>query len=383
MILSTNRQILHLDLDTFFVSVERLRNRELIGKPVIIAAEGNRSVVSSCSYESRKFGIHSAMPAKMARYLCPDAIFISGDFESYSRYSRLITEIIAERAPLFEKASIDEFYIDVTGMDRFFGTVKWASELREHIIKESGLPISFGLSANKMVSKVATSESKPNGKLHIPQGMEKHFLSPLSVAKIPMIGKKTYSILRSMGVVKVHTLQKIHPELLGNVFGKNGIMLWEKANGIDKSPVIPHKDQKSISTERTYEEDSIDIIKMRRDLISMTEKNAFLLRKKQKLCSCIAVKIRYSNFDTQSRQMHIPYTSSDHILIPKAVELFGQLYNRRMRLRLVGVRFSNLISGGNQISLFDDSQRMIDLNLAMDAIRHKYGLRSVRRAAAF
>jgi len=381
MFLNSDRQIIHLDLDTFFVSVERLKNSELKKKPLIIAGSGSRSLVASCSYETRKFGVHSGMPAKMARQLCPDALFISGDHESYSYYSGIISEIIAERAPLFEKASIDEFYIDMTGMDRFFGTYKWSSELRDKIIKETGLPISAGLATNKMVAKVATGEAKPNGKLQVPKGREKSFLSPLSISKIPMVGRKTYMILRNMGVEKVATLQQIPVDLLSSVFGKPGIILWKKANAIDETPVIPYVDAKSISTERTYEEDTIDIKKLRRNIISMTERIAFSLRKKQKLTSCITVKVRYANFDTTTKQGKIQYTACDDILIKKALELFEELYNMRLRVRLLGVRFSKLSYGGNQVRLFDNSQKMIDLCMAMDAIRIKYGRKSVRRAA--
>ncbi len=382
MQLSSNRQIVHFDLDTFFVSVERLKNRELKERPLIIAGSGSRSVVASCSYETRKFGVHSGMPAKMAKNLCPDAIFISGDHESYSYFSKIISEIIAEQAPLFEKASIDEFYIDMTGMDRFFGTYKWSLELQTKIIKETGLPISLGMAVNKMVAKVATGEAKPNGKLQIPKGHEKTFLSPLSISKIPMVGKKTYLTLRNMGVEKVITLQQIPVDLLNNVFGKIGVILWKKANAIDNSPVIPHVEAKSISTERTYEEDTIDIKKLRRNMISMTEKIAYSLRKKQRLTSCVTVKLRYANFDTVTKQAKVPYTACDHILIQKALDLFEELYNRRLRVRLLGVRFSKLTFGGNQVRLFDNSQKMIDLCLAMDKVRMKYGGKSVRRAVA-
>ncbi|MCK5221646.1 MAG: DNA polymerase IV, partial [Candidatus Aminicenantes bacterium] len=196
---TTNRCIVHLDLDTFFVSVERLINRDLIGKPVIIGGTSDRGVVASCSYEARQFGVHSAMPMKMARVLCDHAIVVRGDTDQYSKYSKMVTEVISERAPVYEKASIDEHYLDITGMDRFFGCMRWTHELRQRIIKESGLPISCGVSVNKTVSKIATGEAKPNGEIEIPDQQVKRFLSPLSIRKIPMIGSRTFHLLRSMG----------------------------------------------------------------------------------------------------------------------------------------------------------------------------------------
>jgi len=258
-----DRTIIHLDLDTFFVSVERLINSSLVGKPVIIGGMSDRGVVSSCSYEARQFGVHSAMPMRMAKQMCNDAIFIRGDMEEYSKQSKLVTDIISESAPVYEKASIDEHYIDITGMDRFFGSLKWSHELRERIIKNTGLPISFGLSTNKTVSKIATGEAKPNGELYVPQENVRPFLFPLSIRKIPMIGKQSYRLLRSMGVSTIRTLSMIPPEMMIQVMGKNGIAAWKKANGIDNTPVIQYSERKSISTERTFDKDTTDIIKLK------------------------------------------------------------------------------------------------------------------------
>ncbi len=378
-----SRNIVHLDLDTFFVSVERLIRPELVGKPVIIGGTSDRGVVASCSYEARKFGVHSAMPMKMARALCGDAILVRGDMERYSKYSHDVTEIIAEKAPLYEKASIDEHYIDVTGMDRFFGVQKWTHELRERIIKNTGLPISFGLSVNKTVSKIATGEAKPNGELFVGCDAVQPFLAPLSIRKIPMIGEKTYRLLRSMGVVTIDTLSRIPVDMMERVIGKNGIVIWEKANGIDTTPVYPYHEAKSVSTESTFDQDSIDIIRMKEILVKMVEKISFELRDKQKLTSCITVKIRYSNFDTHTLQKQVPYTSFDHQLIPVVKELFDRLYQRRMLIRLIGVRFSGLISGNPQLNMFDDNLEMVSLYQALDRIRRKYGQKIVRRGVAY
>ena len=381
--LLTNRNIVHFDLDTFFVSVERLLNTSLFGKPVIIGGLSDRGVVASCSYEARRFGVSSAMPMKMARMLCRDAVVIRGDMELYSKYSHMVTDIIAERAPLYEKASIDEHYIDITGMDRFFGLLKWTQDLRKAIIHHTGLPISFGLSVNKTVSKIATGEAKPNGELLVPKEVVRPFLAPLSIRKIPGIGEKTYPVLRSMGVSTIETLSRIPMDMMERVMGKNGIILWERANGIDTTPVRPYSESKSVSTETTFDQDTIDIVKMKDILVKMVEKLAFELRDQQKLTACVTVKIRYSNFDTHTQQQHIPYTAFDHVLIPMVKELFDKLYQRRMLIRLIGVRFSDLVPGSPQLNMFEESTEMINLYQALDRIRNKYGQKIVRRAVAF
>ena len=374
------RNIVHLDLDTFFVSVERLRDSSLVGKPVVIGGLSDRGVVASCSYEARQYGVHSAMPMKLARNLCDDAIVIRGDSEMYTKYSRLVTDVIAEEAPLYEKASIDEHYIDISGMDRFFGCMQWTHELRQKIMTHTGLPISYGLSVNKTVSKIATGEAKPNGELEVVKSRVIPFLSPLSIRKIPMIGDKTYHLLRSMGIQTIRTLQEMPVEMMEKVLGKNGNEVWRRANGIDAAPVRPYSERKSISTERTFEKDSIDVVHMQELLVSMVERLAYDLRKKQKLTACITVKIRYSNFDTHTLQKHIPYTSFDHVLIEAAKELFDRLYQRRILIRLIGVKLSHLVGGVQQLDLFEDTPEMIRLYLALDKLRNRYGKKSIRRA---
>ncbi len=374
------RNIIHLDLDAFFVAVECQRNPFLKGKPLIVGGSSRRGVVAACSYETRKFGVHSAMPVYLALQLCPDAIVISGDVEAYTVASHLVTEIIADSAPLFEKASIDEFYIDASGMDRYFGAFKWAVELRKKIVKESNLPISMGMSVNKLVSKVATGEYKPNAEQHIEAGTEKEFLAPLSVDKIPMIGKQTSAFLYDMGVRTVETLRAMPLKFLISAFGKNGISLWNKAHGVDESPVVPYMEQKSISTECTFDQDTIDVKRLKSILIAMVEKVAFQMREQHKLASCVTVKIRYSNFDTETKQVQIPYTASDHVLLRVVTELFNKLYNRRMLIRLVGVRLSGLVHGSHQISLFDDTAESINLYQAIDHIKHRHGSEKLTRA---
>lgn len=382
MICSSHRTIVHLDLDTFFVSVECLKNPRLKGIPLLVGGNSDRAVVAACSYEARKFGIRSAMPMKFAKRLCPQATIISGDMESYSRYSSLVTEIISQKVPLFEKSSIDEFYVDMTGMDKFHSCGKYTAELKNTITKESGLPISYALASNKLVSKVATDEAKPNGQLTIPFGEEKNFLAPLSVTKIPMIGKQTAELLRQMGVETVRTLSEIPINYLQNLLGKNGIELWRRANAIDDTPVIPFHEQKSISTENTFPNDTIDVGFLSAELARMCEKIGFELRQQNKLTGCLTVKMRYSNFDTITSQCSISYTSADHVLLKIAKNLFARMYDRRLLVRLIGVRFTNLVPGNYQINLFDDTAEMIRLYQSIDHVKNRFGSHLLMRASA-
>lgn len=374
---------MHLDLDAFFVSVALLQNSALKGKPVIIGGRSRRGVVASCSYEARRYGVHSAMPMRMALNLCPDAIVLKGDMESYSYYSKLITEIIEEEAPLFEKSSIDEFYLDLTGMDQHIGCYKWSLELRNKIMHESGLPISFGLSINKLISKMGAAEAKPNGTKQVFPGAEKPFINPLSIAKIPSIGKETYKKLSFMGVRTIHTLGGIPMRLLQREFGKHGKSIWEKANAIDHSAVVPYTDKKSISTERTFQVDTINVKNLTSILTGMVEKLGFELRSMDRLTACITVKIRYSDFNTYSKQKRIAYTANDKTLLRYAKEIFDQLYERRQLVRLIGVRLSNIVPGNYQISLFDDTTEEMSLLQTMDNIKSRFGANAVGRASGF
>ena len=376
-----DRAILHMDLDSFFVSVECLKNSALLGLPLLIGGVSNRGVVASCSYEARRFGVHSAMPMKMALRLCPQATVMRGDMDSYTKYSQLITDVIAEEAPVYEKASIDEFYLDLSGMDRYFGCYKWSGELRKKVIHESGLPISFGLSINKLVSKVGTNEAKPNGTHQVLRGTEREFLAPLPVRSIPGVGSKTHKKLSFMGVRTVKVLSGVPVRLLEREFGKHGRSLWEKANAIDHSAVVPYNEQKSISKERTFMEDSLDVKMIKSLLMDMTDKLAFELRSKNKLTACITVKIRYADFNTYTKQKRITYTASDNVLVKYVLDLFNQLYNRRQLIRLIGVKFTNLVYGSYQIDLFDDTLEQLSLLQEVDHIRRRFGANVISRAS--
>lgn len=372
-----DRAVLHLDLDSFFVSVECLRDSSLKGKPLIIGGMGGRGVVASCSYEARRYGVHSAMPMKMALRLCPQALVLRGDMDSYTKHSAVVSEIIESEAPVFEKSSIDEFYLDLTGMDRYFGCFKWSVELRERIMKESGLPISCALSVNKLVSKVGTGEAKPNGMREIPNGEEREFLAPLSTGKIPGIGKETYKKLSFMGVRTIRVLRDIPHPLLEREFGKMGQYLWESANAIDRRQVVPYNEQKSMSKERTFSEDTLDMNFIRSMLGAMVDELAFDLRQDARLTSCITVKIRYADFNTFTKQKKIPYTAQTRTLIQYALELFEEVYERRQLIRLIGIKFSGLVNGNIQLNLFDNTQEEISLLQQLDHIRRRWGKEAI------
>jgi len=379
--MDAKRIIVHIDLDSFFVSVERKFNPSLIGQPVIIGGSAERGVVASCSYEARKYGVHSAMPTGKALKLCPQAIVVCGNHHLYSEASREVTSIIHQSVPLYQKTSIDEFYIDYTGMDRFHDCYLHATELRHKIMKETGLPISFGMSSCKTVSKIATGQAKPNGQMLIPHGKEKEFLAPLNINKIPGLGESTSQKLYSYGIEKIGGLQKAGLKFLEAVFGKMGKSIWEKANGIDNSGVIPHSDRKSISTEHTFHVNIADKSTIEPILVSMTEELAFKLRKENMVASCLAIKLRYGNFETHTQQEKIALTAADHILIPGVKNLLKKAWDQHRPVRLIGVRLSDLCPGHYQINLFEDNEEKIKLYQAMDDINFKFGDKTVCRAA--
>jgi DNA polymerase-4 len=380
--ISPQRYIAHFDLDSFFVSVEILNNPSLKDKAVIVGGSRERGVVAACNYPARAFGVHSAMPMKKALQLCPHAIVLSGMRGEYSKYSRWVTEIIAAKAPLFEKASIDEFYIDLTGMDKYFDVYQWVIDLRKEIIDQTQLPISFGLASNKMIAKIATDEAKPNGFLFVQPGMEQQFLAPLPVNKFPGVGKQTFAALTSMGIQLIKDILKFSPEILEEKLGKTGVDLWHKAQGKHDRVVVEYHEAKSISTENTFEENTADIPFLMSELVRMTEKIAYELRKDEMLAGCIAVKIRYYDFETTSRQTTIDYTFRDDELIPAAMDLFHKLYKRNRLIRLLGVRLSELTNHAVQGSLFDDGIKKNNLYKAIDDVKDKYGKLSLQKGRA-
>src|SRR5687768_6029637 len=375
------RYIAHFDLDAFFVSVELLKKPELKGKPIIVGGDGQRGIVAACSYEARKYGIESAMPALSAKRLCPHAVFLRGSYADYSHYSRMVTSIIASKVPLFEKASIDEFYIDLTGMEKFFGVSSYTKELRTTILRETGLPISYGLSTNKLVSKMATNEAKPNGFLEIPPGKETAFLWPLAVEKIPMVGTQTEQQLKGMGIFTIEQLAKTPVDLLERALGRWGESLWQKANGLYDSPVEPWSEQKSLSRENTFDEDTADIDFLHKEIVRLTEKTAYDLREEQKLTGCVTIKIKYADFEVNTRQDIIDYTALDDVLLARAKSIFNKAWRPGQKVRLLGVRFSQLIPFTFQMNLFDNSEEKMQLYQTIDGIKNQFGKNAVTRAA--
>ncbi|MBC7889621.1 MAG: DNA polymerase IV [Ferruginibacter sp.] len=375
------RIIAHFDLDSFFVSVEVLNDPSLKGKPVFVGGS-ERGVVAACSYEARKFGIHSGMPSKKALLLCPQAIVLKGTRSDYSKYSRWVTQIIASKAPLFEKASIDEFYLDLTGMDKFFNPLQWTIDLRKQIMDETGLPISFGMGSNKMIAKIATNQAKPNGYLQVPFGKEKEFLAPLQVNKIPGVGDHTHEVLKAMGIWTIGDISLKTKDELEERLGKWGIDLWHKSFGIHSGVVTQYHEAKSISSENTFEENKTDISFLMSEVVRLSEKIAFELRQDGKVTGCIAVKIRYPDFETNSRQTTLPLTCADDEIIPVAKDLFHKLYKKGQPVRLLGVRLSGLINGAIQTNLFDNTERKNDLYKAIDDVKNRFGKVKLKRASS-
>jgi DNA polymerase-4 len=341
-----------------------------------------RGVVAACSYEARKFGIHSAMPMKKALQLCPHAIVTMSSRDQYSKYSRWVTEIISSKVPLFEKASIDEFYIDFTGMDKFFGVRKYAEELRHFIISETGLPLSAGLSSARFISKMATNEAKPNGFLEIPHGKEMEFLWPLAIEKINGVGKQTEMQLKSFGLYTIEDIARTPVEIMERYAGKWGVSLWHKAHGIGSAEIVTNWEQKSISHENTFDQDHTDLDLLNRELVRLTEKTAYALREDEKMAGCISIKIRYSDFETISRQETIDYTALDDVLIERVKELFQKSVEKGRPIRLLGVRFSHMIPISTQMSLFENNAGKLNLYRAVDDIKDKFGSHAVSKAVS-
>lgn len=365
--------IAHFDIDSFFVSVEIINNPTLKGKPVLVGGSKERGVVAACSYEARKFGIHSAMQMRKAFQLCPNAIIVKGSRGEYGRYSKWVTEIIAARAPLYEKASIDEFYIDLTGMDKYFDPLQWAIELRNEIIEQTKLPISFGLAPNKLLAKIATDEAKPNGYIYVQHGMEREFLSPLKVSKIPGVGDRSFLTLKKLNLNYIGDIHKKTKKEMEECLGNWGVDLWEKSNGIYHGIVTPFHIAKSISTENTFEKNLTKPDEMVKEIVRMSEKVAYELRSNKNLSSCISVKIRYADFETTSKQKIVAPTNRDDEIIPSALDLFEKLLRKGSEVRLLGVKLSHFKENHIQGNIFNDSKKVIHLYQAIDSIKDKFG----------
>lgn len=320
------------------------------------------------------------MPMVQAMRLCPDAIVVNGAHQDYGYYSGIVTDIIRDQVPVFEKASIDEFYIDLTGMDKYFGCSILGRQLKDKIVKETGLPLSYGMGTSKMISKLAANEAKPNGYLEVVPGRECDFLWKMPVEKMHMIGLKTTQVLHYMGIHTLRDLAATPVEQLEQKMGRTGRVLWERAHGIDDSPVIPYREQKSISKEETYMEDTDDVSFLLSRLVGLTERVCFELRQMNRHASTITLKLRYGNFETFNRQVTVEPTTADHILIPQVKKIFMSMYDPRRKVRLIGVRLSQLTDPYVQGNLFEPQVQQQKLYQAIDTVRGAFGKHILQRA---
>jgi DNA polymerase-4 len=312
--------------------------------------------------------------------LCPHAIVVKSSYGQYAKYSAWVTNIIAANAPLYEKASIDEFYIDLTGMDTFFNPLEWTIRLRQTIMDETGLPISFGLATNKLVAKIATDEAKPNGYLFVTPGKEKEFLAPLPVEKLGGVGKKSHQTLLGLGIYTIGDILKYDAGLLEKALGKWGSQLVRQANGLSDSVVSPHRESKSMSAENTFEENTADINILLAQLVGQAERVSYELRQEKKYATCVAIKFRNANFETSTRQITIPATIADSDIIKAATDLFTKLYVPGTMVRLLGVRLAGLTDTGAQTNLFDNKTEQHALYEAIDSVKNKFGKSVLRKA---
>lgn len=379
----SDRTIIHIDLDSFFVSVERVLNPGLNGKPVVVGGKPDRrGVVASASYEARGFGLRSAMPLATAARLCPQAIFIEGNFAAYREFSHKFMAILNDFSPFIEPMGIDEAYLDVTGFESLHDSIrKMAEDIKQRIKTELGLPSSIGIASCKIVAKVASDYSKPDGLVEVPKDNEREFLAPLSVDRLPGVGKQAMKTLKNLGIHTVGNLSSMPVHVLTRHFGTAGETMWRHANGIDDSKVIPPSEAKSISRETTFQEDTHNRTFLESILWTQSEKIGADLRKKGKEGRCITLKLRYGDFSTITRSRTIQASiNTDKQIFEIGTELLDKaLTVKNQGIRLIGIGISNLVEPGLQTSLFDSSDHRLEkLNKAIDRIRNKYGFDAIQ-----
>jgi DNA polymerase-4 len=377
------RRIMHIDLDAFFVSVEQVLNPDLRGKPVVVGGKPDRrGVVASASYEARAFGLHAGMPLVTARRLCPHAIFIEGSFTTYRDASQRFTAILADFSPYLESVSLDEAYLDVTGFESIHGSInQMAVAIKQRIKDELGLPSSVGVASSKVVAKIASELSKPDGLLEVAAGDERSFLAPLPVAKLPGIGKKTEQILNSLGITTIGELSTMPLSDLKSHFGASGELLYRHANGIDDSKVEPAGTAKSISRETTFGRDTRDCSLLKGTLGYLSERVGAELRQKSRQAGCVTLKLRYADFSTITRRHTLTKaTDADQTIFNVGLKLLIRaLLEGKKPVRLIGIGVSNLTEAGRQLDMLDLSdQRLERLNKAIDRIRRKYGFTAIQ-----
>lgn len=371
---------MHLDMDTFFVSVERLMDPSLNGRPVVVGGTPfQRGVVAGCSREARRYGIHSAMPLRQAYELCPQAVFLHPSFTHYAEYSDRVSELLEDSVPVLEKASIDEFYLDISGCGRILGEEgNWGHRLKRSIMGELQLPLTYGIARNKLVAKVATNVGKRQGDLRVPDGEEAPFLAPHHVRILPGVGEVMERDLLAMGMPRIGSIARLSIQLFTNMFGKHGRSLHEHARGIDHSPVLPYRRQKTLGAEHTYMEDVLDPREMEATFKYLAQRVGRDLRERGFLTRTVTVKLRYADFVTGTRTLHCDYTNADHVLYRMAERIFRSLYTRRVRVRLLGITTSNLIEDYGQMFLFEEEEEKYDgLYAGLDEIRRRFGKHAI------
>ena len=383
----TNRTIIHIDLDAFFVSVEQVLNPELKGKPVVVGGKPDRrGVVAAASYEARAFGIHSGMPLVTAARLCPKTIFIEGNFTRYREFSQKFMAILSDFTPFIEPMGIDEAYLDVTGFESIHGSIRhMADKMKQRIRGELGLCASIGIASCKVVAKVASDLSKPDGLIEVTPGEERGFLAPLPVEKLPGVGKQTAKGVKGLGVHTISGLSQMPSYTLKSRLGAAGEMLHLFANGIDDRQVLPPGEAKSISRETTFGEDTRDQSFLKATLWVQSEKVGADLREKGKQARCVNLKVRYADFTTITRSHTLrENASTDQKIFETGVGLLDRaLVKEKQAVRLIGIGVSNLVEASGQATLFDPSDRKLEeLNKAVDRIRDRYGFGSIQTGRA-
>ncbi len=365
-----------LSVVCFFVSVERIKDPSLKGKPVVVGGSPNgRGVVASASYEARKFGVRSAMPASQALRLYPKLIMVRGSHREYSEYSDKIYDRLRELVPIVERVSIDEMYLDLTGCGKLYsGLFRFIADIQAMIDKEIGLPCSIALASNRTVAKIATDTVKPHGLCQIQHGKEKEFLAPLPISAIPGVGKQSEQRLKKEGFHIIADIQAIPSAELEQRFGKHGSWLYRVANGKGRDILLGDHVRKSIGQEQTLSSNVSDKSSLRRILHKEVESVCSTLRKKNWKTRTITVKIRYSNFETITRSKTISPTNHDPEIFAVAKELLDIHYDHNRSVRLVGVQLTNFVDADDgSLLLFPDPDKKRDLHVAVDALRKKFG----------
>lgn len=379
------RLILHLDLDAFFVSVERILNPKLKGKPVIVGGDPKygRGVVAACSYEARQYGLHSAMPIRTAYRLCPNGIYIHGHFDEYVRFSDAVENILKKYSPIVEQASIDEFYLDMTGCQKIYGSMfSFASFIQKEIWVRLSLPCSIGIGSNKTIAKIASDCMKPTGITYVLPGMEKHFLSPMPIEAIPGVGKVMLKDLNSKGIYKIGDITALPQEYFAAAYGKYGIDLWRKANGEGSEYLTIRREQKSISKETTFGEDVTSSKFLKDTLFELTGKICQSIRNHGWIASTVSIKLRYSDFQTLTRSRTIKPTDDDKVVFDTAWQLLSKAHTRRVGVRLIGVGLTNFSEDCEQEFLFEDEDvKRKKMFRAVTRIRDKYGYNAIKLPA--